>query len=87
MADISCQLDSNMDKIIENKSIKIDGSKNKCLRRKLKHYNRLLKNDFISRFLYTNKRILNVLLKFNLNISKSSPLPSKNQPKLKGTNK
>jgi len=52
LADVSDQLDSNineLDKIIENEPVKVGGSKNKRLRRKLKHYNHLLKNDLIPR--------------------------------------
>lgn len=49
---ISSQLEtkiSELDDVIEKEKVTAGGSKNKRLRRKLKHYNHLLKNDLIPR--------------------------------------
>lgn len=52
LAEISTHIDtkiSELDETIKTEKVAVGGSKNKRLRRKLKHYNHLLKNDLIPR--------------------------------------
>src|SRR5699024_5766167 len=52
LAEISTHIDtkiSELDEAIKTEKVAVGGSKNKRLRRKLKHYNHLLKNDLIPR--------------------------------------